>query len=243
MWWLAMICGHGHRGVTGGAASPRLAAGAEAGGRGLGWGRGPRSVPGSHLARGGDHEVQAINGDVDGDAHACEAEVALAQDGEEGFVGSLTGERRVGAMQPPRTRLPGVEEAEGVPERPQALRCDQSQQPWPWGSKEGWAWGETHLLLPDALHARHCLVQSVDGFPASPEPHSIIAADPSPFPAASPPHSSGGQKSQAPAASPSLPWCHGAGGSSSQLGPPPFSSFLPSICGRALCRIAAPGPA
>lgn len=27
---------------------------------------------------------------------------------------------------------------------------------------------ETHLLLPDALHARHRLIQSVDGFPASP---------------------------------------------------------------------------
>lgn len=25
---------------------------------------------------------------------------------------------------------------------------------------------ETHLLLPDALHARHCLIESVDGFPA-----------------------------------------------------------------------------
>lgn len=213
-----------------------------------GWDGAGGRVP-SHLARGGDHEVQAINGDVDSDAHACEAEVALAQDGEEGFVGSLTGERRVGAMQPPRTRLPGVEEAEGVPERPQALHCHQSQQPstlpwpWPWGSREGWAREETHLLLPDALHARHCLVQSVDGFPASPKPRSVTAADPSPFPAASPPHSSGGHQSQAPAASPSLPWCHGDGGSSSQLGPPPFSSFLPSICGRALCCIAAPGPA
>lgn len=44
MWWLAMICGHGRRGVTGGAACPRLAAGAEAGGRGLGWGRRPRPL-------------------------------------------------------------------------------------------------------------------------------------------------------------------------------------------------------
>lgn len=52
-------------------------------------------MPGSHLACGRDHEVQAINGDVDSDAHACEAEVALPQDGEKGFAGSLVGDRSI----------------------------------------------------------------------------------------------------------------------------------------------------
>lgn len=57
-------------------------------------------MPGSHLACGRDHEVQAINGDVDSDAHACEAEVALPQDGEKGFAGSLVGDRSIGVTLP-----------------------------------------------------------------------------------------------------------------------------------------------
>lgn len=67
----------------------------------------------THLACGGDHEVQPINGDVDSNAHASEVQVALAQDGEQGFVGSLTGERMVGTMKTIRTRLPGVNEEKG----------------------------------------------------------------------------------------------------------------------------------
>jgi len=115
--------GHTHTLVgrlAGGPPAPRSAAG----GRGLGGGRwqghGPRD--GSHLARGGDHEVQAINGDVDSDAHASEAEVALAQDGEEGFVGSLTGGEERGGDADPQDQVSWDEGSkEGCPKRPQAL--------------------------------------------------------------------------------------------------------------------------
>lgn len=81
MWWLAMIC-------VGNVAGRALAKGPLA--RRLA-GAGLRAQEHSHLPCGGDHEVQPINGDVDSDAHASEVQVALAQDGEQGFVGSLRG--------------------------------------------------------------------------------------------------------------------------------------------------------
>lgn len=94
MWWLAMIC----MGNTAQGGISKGAAGSQAG-------RQQECVPRSaNLARGGDHEVQPIHGDVDSDAHAGEVQVALAQDGEQGFVGSLTGERVVEAMKTTRTR-------------------------------------------------------------------------------------------------------------------------------------------
>lgn len=67
----------------------------------------------THLARGGDHEVQPINRDVDSNAHASEVQVALAQNGEQGFVGSLAGERMMGAIKTTRIMLPGVNKERG----------------------------------------------------------------------------------------------------------------------------------
>lgn len=106
MWWLAMIC-------TGNMVQGGISKGAT----GSQAGREQDCVPrNAHLARGGDHEVQPIHGDVDSDAHASKVQVALAQDGEQGFVGGLIGERMVGTMKTTRTRLPGVNEERGVPQ-------------------------------------------------------------------------------------------------------------------------------
>lgn len=103
MWWLAMICmGNMARGGIGKGATSSQA------------GRLQDFVPrNTHLACGGDHEVQPINGDVDSDAHASKVQVTLAQNGEKGFVGSLIRERMVGARKTTRTRLPGVNKERG----------------------------------------------------------------------------------------------------------------------------------
>lgn len=44
---------------------------------------------GSHLAGGGNRQIKAVHGDVDRDAHAGEAQVALPQDGGQRLVGGL----------------------------------------------------------------------------------------------------------------------------------------------------------
>jgi len=42
-----------------------------------------------HLSCGRDEQTEALYGDVDRDAHACEAEVALPHNGQKGFVQGL----------------------------------------------------------------------------------------------------------------------------------------------------------
>lgn len=88
---------------------------------------------------------------------------------------------------------------------------------------------ETHLLLPDALHTRHCLVQSVDGFSASPKSHSITTAGPSHFLAASPSHSSGTIIPEQPQRPPASPSVTGLVVRHPHRGHLPFSSFHPLI--------------
>ena len=46
----------------------------------LGRGRAEGGAGSAHLARGGHREVEAVDGDADRNAHAREAQVALAQD-------------------------------------------------------------------------------------------------------------------------------------------------------------------
>lgn len=46
---------------------------------------------GAHLLAVGGHEVEAAGGDGQGDGHAGELEVALAQDGVEGAAAGLAG--------------------------------------------------------------------------------------------------------------------------------------------------------
>lgn len=131
MWWLAMICGgglgHGPRGgLAWGPPAPLVHSRRQRFGR---WqGRVPGDSP--HLASGGDHEVQPVNGDVDSNAHASEAEVALAQDGEEGFVGSLTGGEDCGGDAAHQDQVSwGEEGKEGCPKRPQTLLCKPGRRP------------------------------------------------------------------------------------------------------------------
>lgn len=115
------------------------------------WGR--RGGGQTHLARGGHGEAEAVGGDVDGDAHAGEAKVALAQDGRQGLVGGLSWGRSTAraAMGGGRRGAPRMAAASPrLPTAPPAPRETTSL---------------THLFLPGSPDARHGLVEPVDGFP------------------------------------------------------------------------------
>lgn len=93
-------------------------------------------------------------------------------------------------MQPPRTRFPGVKEAKRgalrdprlCPENWVGTPSALSHSPGSPGAQGGTGWVETHLLLPDALHTWHRLIQSVDGFPASHSPWPGYCCRPQPLP-------------------------------------------------------------
>lgn len=97
--------------------------------------------------RGGNGEVEAVDGDADGDAHAREAQVALAQDGGQCLVGGLRGAQGTGKVGPRWGSSWG---------RP---RDGHDSLP------PGGHGPLTHLLLPGAPDARHGLMEPVDGFP------------------------------------------------------------------------------